>query len=101
MLSFTIHCMNVACSRFHSNHSSVCGVKCRVCVALTVLGWPDLAGVFVCCGCSGPLTLRGGGWFMDVRFWGLSGSLWGNIFLRFCVGGVGCFSLCIVRYWDL
>ena len=36
---------------------------------------------------------------MDVRFWGVSRSLWGNIFLRllwFCVGGVGCW--CIVCY---
>ena len=36
-------------------------MKCRVCVALTVLGWPDLSRVPVCCGCSGPLTVGGEG----------------------------------------
>ena len=30
---------------------------------------------------------------MDVRFWGLSGSLWGNIFLRFSVGWGRMFQL--------
>jgi hypothetical protein len=50
-------------------------VKCHVCVVLTVLGWSDLSRVSVCRGCSGLLTVGGGGWFMDVRFLGLSGSL--------------------------
>jgi hypothetical protein len=66
-----------------------------------VVGWGGVGG-----GGGGGAGGGGGGgggvgWFMDVRVWGLSGSLWGNIFLRFCVGALGCFSWCFENYWVL
>jgi hypothetical protein len=57
MLSFTIHCMTGLLTDFTLFIEGVCGVKCRVCVALTVLGWSALSRVSVCRGCSGLLTV--------------------------------------------
>ena len=37
--------------------AGVCDVGCCVCVALTLLRWPDLARVSVCRGCSGHLMM--------------------------------------------
>jgi hypothetical protein len=78
-------------------------VKCRVCVALTVLGWPDLARE-----CSGPLTVCGGGWFMDVRFLGIvrervgeyiPSVLWGRIFQLVYYALLGFVAIPVV--WDV